>query len=435
MPTLTELWVRDAPAPTVVQLAFSEEHPALVAARGDLDCDVWDHLAATRADDGAVMEALAGRPLDTDRLVQVLTRKGQRAGVILAALRHNAAAVTEEMVEAIPKVTAKVAKELVALEHLGRDLRVRMAAAAGGVMLAHTIWEWTTPEVTDPRALELLVDADAWWPKNPSAKANFLASSLFELAPGVATALCAEPELIGDRIVMTVAGSHQLTAPAAAALAPRIAAMSGERAMYTQMAFAANPRVPLEVAEEATTHPMAADTFRYRRDRRGSRHLEVSPAATDDVDLLKWVVSRSLPTDRKPNGRPWCTPDIVASPAFSEIGDHNVERVTALATGEGVPEAFAAHCAARLGVTLEPRDAAASPWNDDTDEDPVADVDLAEVQTFSLQSMCPSRRRAVLRTAALRLGDDQTTWRTFLELVDGFSGSLDEAIDLAVACA
>lgn len=434
MPTI-ETWVRDAPMPESVQIALSELHPALVAARADLAPGAWDHLASNCASDASVMEPLAARALDEARLAQILTRKGQRAAVLLAAISHNAAAITDELVARIPKVTAKVAAALCELTQLDQDVRYDLARTASGITLADTVWSWITPGVEDRRALELLTDADSWWPKRPSVDANRLASAVFELSPGVADKLCADTDLVGDRILMTVAGSHRLAPSAAEALAPRIAALTGERAMYTQMAFAANPRVPIDVAEVATTHPQALSTFRYRRDRRGSRHLEVAVCDTDDVDLLKWVVGRTLPTERKPSGRPWCAPDIVASPAFAELGEDHMKRIGDMAiSAVAVPEAVARHCAELLGRTDEL--VAPAPQREDgpDDSDDLVEVDLGTVKPSQLTWMPELRRRATLGAIADRLGDDATTWTTFIELVDGFGGTVDEAIDLAVTC-
>lgn len=435
MATVTELWVRDAPAPAEVQRSFCDEHPALVAAREDLDWAVWDHLAATYPDDVEVMAHLVARPLDVDRLTAVLTRKGQRVAVLLGAIHHNRDKVTAELVEKIPKLTATVAGELAGVEHLDDDARYAMALRAGKLAPAEMLWRWVSPGVADTRVLDLLARVPEWWPTRPSARARRLVASLFELSHGVADEMCADTSLIADEILMTVAGSHRLTADAAAELVPRIRALTGEKGLYTQMAFVSNPRVPLTLAEDAVSHQNARVTFHHRSQRRGDRHLDVAPCDTTDVDLLKWAASRTMPSESRPSGRPWCAPDIVASPAFGEIGWY-AERITPVATGAGVPPTVARRCAEMLGVDLGPRETTS---RSDGDDDPrptlLEDVDLFEVRVGGLQHEWRSKQREVLAAASARLGDDPNVWRVFVSLVDGYPGTVAEAIELATVCA
>ena len=433
-----------APMPAVVQDAFvTDGHLDEIASRADLDKAVWWRLARSRPKlNSSTMAVLCRRELDDEQIAWVFANE-RRTGALESLISRNRDRITPEHIAAAPKLPAGAAAVLSSLGQLSEDLQLSLAARAGkgapAIMLARGI----QPGVLDERVLPVMLAADTWWPTRPDRRVNAATALLIELSESVIDGLLADTAAIPRVLVTALAGSHQLQGPGIARLADRIAGIPGteDGIVYAAMAFAANPKVPVELAQSVVdAHMLAGNTLNNRRARHGTRHLGTQVSQCQDVDLLQWVAYRALPSQYRPAGKPCYVPAIVAAPAYPELGDRIRQQIEDWDVP--LPTAFAQEVAAALGTEFDPSavllDNTPATYLDPAVPDAPSGgdhlVDLDTVSVRSLTARVPRQSTAlVLDAISQHLGDDPSAWRTFLSFVTDSAMSVGEVLALVDA--
>lgn len=417
--------MQDAPLPAETQTALADHYPATIAARPQLDRAVWSQLLRTAArNDPEVMRSLSVRRLDADQLREVVSAPRQRTSIIALTLRFNADRVDDDTVRLIRRPGPAVAKAITECEQVSDDLRWQIAREVDILMAAELLWSWTSLDRPDSRAVELF--------RTPSLsrrkRRGSFAAGVFELSPGTAAEVLSKPELIAESWLVVIAGSHRLDPESALAISHRVAQMPDlDSSRIARLALVANPRVPDEIAEKAAGDDHSANSLLlHRRSSRGRTCIETEISDLGNVALLNWAANRAIPSHFRSEGRPWLAPAIIEAPAFAQLASWKQAQLRSAASGPGVPPSVAERYRER-------GEAVAGQPPEITEPDSSPESPGLELRCGQYGFLPPSARAEIASLAAMRLGEDPAVWMALAVVGDGFTGTLADLCDLAVA--
>lgn len=204
---------------------------------------------------------------------------------------------------------------------------------------------------------------------------------------------------------------------------------------YSMMALANNPVVGNEVvrrvAEQLEQHPDY--DFQHSAERRLARHPEpVTALFEEETDKSKigWLLTRSLPSDNKPEGRYF---DLLAVLSNSNLSEGEVARalqkIAAYGSGHEAVDALEAHLARFPDLGSVPPEARPSVRPPDAPEERSEPWGPVDESTPTMPVHHLANNGPALRYVEQELDQSPAAWATALSLLDtGFTGSVGDLV-------
>jgi hypothetical protein len=407
-----------------------------------------------------IAQALAGRRLSKAQVAHLLTAEN-RAGVFLSLLEYNELDRDEQVLLMGNRkgFNAQVARKLITMSWVAGDLVKPIALAAGGQVLLSYLANADVAEVPDGEAADLLRTFRQWGPgtgesggKTGLKQRSVMLQRLLGRRPGLLAAAVSAGQ--HESVVTAAAGNLHLRDPelqwTASGLREKVTADVLEARRYALMALVNNPVCVPDVVEAVIA---AARTFGQAQlltsamDRK-TKHPEpvtVTYDQVDDPEVLRWLVSRSRPSEYKPDGRPFDLAALAGNPHLTEF---QVKDIADALSGEAFMRQLGNEIgrAARLAFTAAYPDNAPEWWAQDAKQyDDLESNDVDELSQYPPWVMPQEQAlqvnvkdlehryepSSILVHACDRLGNDRGRWETFFTLLDEFDGTLD---DLLTVC-
>lgn len=401
----------------------------------------------------SIAESLAGRGLSKTQRLHVLEH--ERRGKVLKALvaANELDREEQERLLASPGFTEAVAVEMIEAPWCDDDLKKPLALKVGGQVLLSYLASAPDSVFPTDEAATLLSDFRSWGPslsddspRGKRARSQALAQLLSRRPDLLPAALVPGQH---DSVVTAAAGCRHLLDVTlqyqAAGFVPGQADVPLEtlqRKEFLLMALVNNPPADPGLVDDVIRLAERHGMFKLANSAR-SRKVKHPEALTtpyellEDQEALRWIAFRVLPSEYKPDGRPFDVPALGANPNLPDVFAERIRAGLAHGTigealGQDLPAAVAAFAAAHPGLVGDVDDFAHDPVR--YSPDPFRrgfDAPEATVLTWPVASLVyDDYLHQTVELAITRFGVNPSAWESFLTLVEEFDGSVGELLDL-----
>ena len=451
MGEVTEMFLA-VPYPEPAQQAM--EQAALAAGRGGelarnpaLSESAWFALRPERQPLANAV-ALAARPLSEAQRRHLLERE-KRSKVLIAMARDNHFDVDEQqLLAAKAEASSQLADELLSGSKLSPDVARPLALAVKGKALLAWLADADVDTIADAEVRALL-DSFASWAPGPSGHRSRLLRRLLERRPALIAAVTTPGQDLA--VLDAAAGSQFLVDPTHQRAVARFEVdghdkvVAGGDYLYTYRAFIHNPVVAPELLRElaAWASPRSGASAFFAEivetvDARLRAHPRSVTEGFDQVadpELLRWIVMRSLPSERfnRP-ARPYALATLARNANLGDLAAHvarelgtSVRHAVDDATYRSIVGTFNANYPDWAVPALAQHPAEPGTASDTSERDGEWIETVVVSQVAWMLAPLPASVGCHL---ASKLGAEPKAWELLVGLADTFDGTVGELVEV-----